>query len=544
MPSEKAPRAVAAAVVGLAFAALGLAACGGAANKQGGDLVFDAKSFPDHLDPQLGSSVEALEAEYNTYIPLLTFRHENGGDGTQVVPGLAGALPAISDDGRTYTLQLRQGLRYSDGTPVKASDFRRAVERIFDLDSGAARLYSGIVGSSDYQAGRAGSISGIDADDSTGRITIRLTRPDGEFEQKLAMPFAAPVPADTPSTDQTAHPPPATGPYVISSSDPPKRFVLERNPQWARTNQDLVPDVPTAHADTITERVVRDLSTQTTQVERDQADFMVDPPPQDRLLEVAWKYPDRFRTEVTLSTYYFWMNTAEPPFDQVEVRRAVNYAVDLQTLERIYGSLMSATQQVLPPGTPGYSKVLLYPHDFPRAKQMVAEAKPSDREVTVWTDDRAPDSRAGAYLQSLLERLGFKAKLKIVDEADYFATIGDTRTPNLDAGLAYAYEALPHPNELFAPLLDGNAIRATGNTNFARFDDPEVNAEIERLGREPLDPDIQDAYNALDHEVMDQAPWAPFGNREATTFTSERIDFDQVIFNPVMGQDFGSFELK
>ena len=531
-------------MVVLAFAALGLTACGGAADEQGGDLVFNAKSFPDHLDPQLGSSVEALEVEYNTYIPLLTFRHENGGEGTQVVPGLAGALPAISEDGRTYTLQLRQGLRYSDGTPVKASDFRSTVERIFDLDAGAAPLYAGIVGARDYQAGRASSISGIDADDSTGRITIRLTQPDGEFEQKLAMPFAAPVPADTPSTDQTAHPPPATGPFVIASSDPPKRFVLERNPQWARANQDLVADVPTPHADRITERVVRDLSTQTTQVERDQADFMVDPPPQDRLLEVAWTYPDRFRTELTLSTYYFWMNTAEPPFDQIEVRRAVNYAIDLHTMERIYGSLMSATQQVLPPGTPGYSKVLLYPHDFDRAEQMIAAAKPSDREVTVWTDDRAPDSRAGAYLQSLLERLGFKAKLKIVDEADYLATIGDSRTPNLDAGLASADETLPHPNELFAPLLDGNAIRPTGNTNFARFDDPELNAEIERLGREPLDPGTQDAYNALDHDVMDQAPWAPFGNREATTFTSERIDFDQVIFNPVMGHDFGSFELK
>jgi peptide/nickel transport system substrate-binding protein len=543
MPSKKAPRASAAAVAGLAIAALGLASCGGTANKQGGDLVFDARSFPDHLDPQLASSVEAWEAEYNTYIPLLTFRHENGADGTQIVPGLARALPTVSEDGLTYTLQLRAGLRYSDGSAVKASDFERAVERVFDLGSDGARLYEGIAGAADYRDGRADSISGIETDDATGTITIRLTVPDGEFQDKLAVPFAAPVPAGTPATDQTEDPPPSTGPYVISSSDPPHRFALRRNPQWAGTNEALVPDVPTPHADTITERVVPDLSSQTTQVERNRADFMVDPPPQDRLLEVAWTYPDRFQTELTLNTYYFWMNTAEPPFDDLQVRRAVNYAINLHALQRIYGGLIAATQQVLPPQTPGYSKVLLYPRDFAAAKRMVREANPSDREVTVWTDDRGPNERAGNHLRSTLERLGFEAHLKTVDRSRYFATIGDASTPNLDAGLGYRYAEVPHPNQFFE-LLDGARIRPTGNQNLARFDDPAVNSEIERLAGEQLDPSTQDAYNQLDHDVMDQAPWAPFGNREATTFTSERIDFDQLIYNPVMGQDFGSFALK
>jgi peptide/nickel transport system substrate-binding protein len=320
--------------------------------------------------------------------------------------------------------------------------------------------------------------------------------------------------------------------------------VLEPNPQWEGGNEELVADVPTPHADRITERVIDDLSRQTTLVEQDRADFMVDPPPQDRLLEVAWKYTDRFRTEITLSTYYFWMNTEQPPFDELEVRRAVNYAIDLNVLERIHGSLIATTQQVIPPGTPGYSKVLLYPHDFDRAKQLIRNANPSDRQVTVWTDDQGPNTRAGAYLESLLERLGFKAKLRTVDQDDYDATIGDAGTPNLDAGLAFAREPLAHPNELFGPLLNGTAIREAGNMNFARFDDPAVNAEIERLAREPLDPSTEDAYNALDHDVMEQAPWAPFGNREATTFTSERVDFDHVIFNPVMGQDFGSFALE
>ena len=87
-------------------------------------------------------------------------------------------------------------------------------------------------------------------------------------------------------------------------------------------------DVPTPHADRITERWSGASRPQTTQVERDQADLMLDAPPADRLLQVAWTYLDRFRTEVTPSIYYFWMNTAEPPFDEMDVRRAVDYAID------------------------------------------------------------------------------------------------------------------------------------------------------------------------------------------------------------------------
>ena len=112
MLSEKAPRA-AAIVTGMALVAVGLTSCGGTGptGSQGGALTFDARSFPDHLDPQLSSTVLAWQAEYNTYIPLLTFRHAAGQEGSQVVPGLAKDLPTISEDGRTYTLQLQPGLR-------------------------------------------------------------------------------------------------------------------------------------------------------------------------------------------------------------------------------------------------------------------------------------------------------------------------------------------------------------------------------------------------------------------------------------------------
>jgi peptide/nickel transport system substrate-binding protein len=537
-----------AAATALAIAALGLASCGGSSSstsgQQGGDLKFDETSFPDYLDPQLSYTVDGWEAEYSTYLPLLTFKHAAGKAGTEIVPGLAKDMPTISSDGKTYTFQLQQGLKYSDGTPVKASDFQSTMQRLFDVDSGGAPFFAGIVGASDYQSGKASSISGIKTDDKTGKITIQLTKPNGQLQDELAVPFTAMVPPDTPAKDQTPNPPPSTGPYMISKSDPGHQFVLERNPQWEKTNSKLVPNVPTPHADKITETVVANLSSQTTQVEQNQADFMIDPPPTDRIPEVESKYPDRFRKEVTVSTYYYWMNTTQAPFDDLKVRQAINYAIDPAALQRVYGSLLVPTQQVLPPNMPGYSKFELYPHDINKAKQLIQQANPSDKDITVWTDDEEPNDRAGAYLQDVLKQLGFNAKLKIVNGSTYFTTIGDLKTPNLDIGFSDWFQDFPHPNDFFGILLNGEAIHATNNNNYAQFDDKALNKQMDTLNEQQLNPDVESQYADLDKKVMEQAPWAPYGNRQVTTFVSDRVNFDGVIFSPVFNQDFGSFSLK
>ena len=110
-------------------------------------------------------------------MPLLTYKHASGKEGSKVIPGLARSLPKISADGRTYRLQLRDGLRYSDGSPVKASDFRRAIERVFLLNSSGSPFYTDIVGATGFAKTKRGGIPGIVADDKSGQITIRLVRP-------------------------------------------------------------------------------------------------------------------------------------------------------------------------------------------------------------------------------------------------------------------------------------------------------------------------------------------------------------------------------
>lgn len=527
-----------------AGAALGLAACGDS-GREGGTLTGSYASFPDYLDPQLSYTAEGWTAMYNTYIPLLTYAHASGEAGSEVIPGLAEDLPRISNGGKTYTLRLRDGLKYSDGTPVKASDFKSSIERMFLVDSGGSPFYTDIVGAAEFQKTRSGGISGIVPNDKTGEIVIDLISPRGTFESELAMPFAAVVPADTPDRDQSANPIPATGPYMITESNPGRGWSYARNPQWAKANSKAMPDLPSGHVDKIVIDVVRNQSTQVNDVEQGKSNWMFDPLPADRVAEVESKYEGtQYRPETSVSTYFFWMNTTQAPFDDVRVRQAVNYAVDPDALLRIYSGQLDTGQQILPPGMPGHEEFELYPHDMAKARQLIAQANPADRDITVWTDGLSPNDDAGAYYQEVLEQLGFNAKLKVIGGDNYFAVISNTSTPDLDTGWANWFEDYPHPNDFFQPLLDGASIAPVGNTNLAQFDDPALSKRVEELRKLQLTPEVEEQYAELDREFMEQAPLAPFGARGLSVFVSSDIDLDKVIFNPTFSQDLTSFQFK
>jgi peptide/nickel transport system substrate-binding protein len=538
--------AVLCATLGLLLAA-GLGGCGGSSSPSAGgrDLQATFVSFPDHLDPALSTSLEGYTAMQNVYIPLLTYAHANGGAGTRLIPGLAKSLPKIGDGGRTYALRLRPGLRYSDGTPVRASDFSRTIERLFKLNSPGSPFFTDIVGAEHFAASKAGGIPGIETDDASGAIVIHLVKPRGTFSNELAMMFAAPLPPSTPAEDLTAHPPPATGPYVITAVKAGRSWETERNPEWATANSEAMPDLPSGHVDRIKATVISNPSTEVNGVEQGKFDWMENPPPPNRYQEVRDKYEGtQFRSEPTISTFYFWMNTTQPPFDDLEVRRAVNYAVDPAALERIYAGTMKGTQQILPLGMPGHERFQLYPHDFAKAKAMIARADPADRDITVWTDNAAPNQEAGEYYADVLSKIGFRAKLKSLNPATYFTVIGNLSTPDLDTGWANWLEDYPHPNDYFEPQLSGESIAPTSNANWAQIDDPALNAKISRLGREQLGPKQEAEYAALDKAFMREAPWAPFGSLTLATFVSSAIDLNKVIFSPIFGQDLTSFQFK
>jgi peptide/nickel transport system substrate-binding protein len=528
----------------IAALAIGVAGCGDSNGKEGGTLKISFITGVDYLDPQLSYTSEGWSSMYNTYLPLLTYAHAEGEAGSEVIPALAEDLPKISNGGKTYELTLRKGLEYSDGKPVRASDFAATVERLFELESPGSPFFTNIVGAEDFFEGKAKSIDGIETDDATGEIRIELVAPRGSFVKELATPFVAVVPADTPDKDQTASPPPATGPYEIVESDPGRGWSYRRNPEWAGNNAELMPDLPDGHVDRIEARVVRNEATQLNEVERGDTHWMFDPVPSGSVAKVKARYEGtQFRVVPSLSTYYFWMNTTRPPFDDLKVRQAVNHAVNPEALERIYAGEIVGAQQVLPPGMPGYERFELYPYDMEKARKLVAEADPSDRDVTVWTLNLSPNDEASAYYQDVLIKLGFDAKLKTIGAENYFTVIGNTSTPDLDTGWVNFFQDYPHPDNFFRGLNGANIV-PVNNVNFAQLDDPQINEKIDELAAEQLGPEQEEGYAELDREVMEQAPWAPYGNRSLSLFVSEDIDFDEVIWNPTFSGDLTSFQFK
>jgi len=549
---------VRAAIAVLAFAAvtaLALASCGGGGDstsgggggegKQGGTLNITYASFPDYMDPQLSYTQEGWSAMGEVYIPLLTYKRAEGAEGAEVIPGLAKEMPKISNGGKTYTLFLRPGLKYSNGKPVKASDFPYAVERLFKVNSGGSPFYTSIVGAEKFAETKQGGIPGIKTNDKTGEIQIELEKPRGTFSNELGLMFVAPVPQGTPNEDLSASPPPSTGPYTITKSQPGRGWEVERNPYWDKANSKAMPDLESGTIDGAKVTVVRNPQTQVNDIEQGKYDYMENPPPADRYTDVKEKFEGtQFRIEPTISTYYFWMNTKKAPFDDPKVRQAVNYAVDPAALERVYSGQIKGTQQILPPGMPGYEKFELYPHDMEKAKELLKEAHPSDMDITVWTDTESPNNEAGEYYEGVLKELGFDTKLKILNADNYFTVIGNQSTPDLDTGWSDWYQDYPHPNDFFQPLLSGESILQTNNGNFANISDPQLNKEITELGEEQLGSEQEDGYKELDKKYMELAPWAPYGTRTLSTFVSSAINLESVIYSPTFGAYLSSFEFN
>ncbi len=539
---KKSGAVLAMAVLGTAL--LGLSSCG-EGGKEGGTLQGAYTSFPDYMDPQLSYTAEGWTAMYNVYIPLLTYKHAEGKEGSEVMPGLAKELPKVTNAGKTYTLFLRKGVKFSNGEEVKASDFKFAVERLFKVNSGGSPFFTDIVGAEKFEKTKKGGIAGIRTNDETGEIVIDLSKPRGTFDDELGLMFSAPVPKSTPEEDQSHSPPPATGPYMIVKSQPGRGWSYARNPEWTKNNAKLMSQIPSGHVDRINIRVIRNQSTQVNEVEQGKLDWIFDPPPTERYAEVKSKYEGtQFRPEPTISTYYFWMNTQRPPFNNLKVRQAVNYAIDTKALERIYSGQIKATQQILPPGMPGYQKFELYPHDMAKAQKLIEEAHVTKKDITVWADNESPNNDAGAYYQDVLKKLGFNPELKILNADNYFTIIGNKSTPNLDTGWTDWFEDYPHPNDFFGILLNSASIAPTNNTNFSMTSIPTLDQKMNRLDSEQLGSKQEKEYAELDREYMEQAPWAPFGTRTLSTFVSSAINLKKVIWNPTFEDDFTSFQFK
>jgi peptide/nickel transport system substrate-binding protein len=510
-------------------------------------------TYPDSLDPDFSYTTQGLEATDMVYIPLLTYAAKEGTAGTQLIPGLATALPTVSSDGLTYTLTLRSGIKYSDGTPVQAADFTHAIERSIKISWGGASFFTGYIkGAADYAAGKAQSISGIQADNSTGKITITLSQPYGAFDNLLAFESSAPIPSSTPMKVLSNTPPLGDGPYKFGKIVPNGSYQLLRNADFASFK---IPGIPTGYADEIDVSVNSNSTAEAQAVLNNQADVFDagDTIPAQVLPQVVTQAKDRYQKTPLASTYYFFMNTRVAPFNNKAARTAVNMAMDRPALAKLSSGALTPGCNFLPPTIAGHADGPCSfgdPTQSPsaatvaKAKQMIKDAGLAGTKVTVWSETRQPRQNFCLYLNDLLKSLGFNSTLKVIADATYFQTIGN-ESLNPQIGFADWSQDFPNPSDFYL-LLSKAAIQRTNNENFGDVDDPQIESQLASLEKDPASELSADAakWQALDKYVADQSYVGVYGYQTAPKFLSNRVNFSGAIFNPVDYILFSTVSLK
>lgn len=550
--------------------ALTLAACGGsskdnsssgsksssggspattAAPKSGGTVTNLMGTAPDYLDPQEGYTTQAAEFDWLAYTPLYTYAHKNGTAGGQVIPGLATAAPQISADGLTYTITLRPNMKYSDGTAVKASDFGYSIQRALKLNWGGKSFYTSYIkGATEYDTSKAKTISGIQADDSSGKITITLTQKYGAFLNVLAFPSSGLVPTGTKMSNLSNTPPPGVGPYIIKNVVPNRSWDLVRTPGWT---DNTIPGIPAGKVD-IKAQIASNTQTEAEQVLQNTGDILdwADQIPPALVPQVKQQAADRWKLQNTISTFYFFLNTKVKPFNNLAARQAVNWAIDRTALNRLNGGNFKQTCWFLPEGLVGHPTGQC-PYgdpnatgDIAKAKQMIQQAGLAGTPVTVWSETRSPRKEFCAYFTDLLNKIGFKATTKVIADAQYFTTIGNLKSEP-QTGFADWNQDFPNPSDFYL-LMDKASIQQTNNQNFSQVDDPHVQSELKVLNAVPADKlsTVADRWAALDTYLAQKAYIASYGQEQQPMFMSNRINFGAVVFHPLFGNDFTSITLK
>ena len=472
----------------------------------------------DYLDPQQAYTGQSWWAMWNVYETLLTYRHVDGPAGYKLVPGLAQSLPTVSRNGKVYKFKLRKGVKYSNGSALKASDFEWAIKRGFLAQGQGVGFYTDIAGAEAYSKNptAGGDISGIVTNNAKRTITIRLAKARGDFLTILALLFAAPVPGNTYPAIQNGSIP-GTGPYKFSNYDPNRSFTMVRNPFFKPTK-----NIPRGNPNTIDVQLVGDADAATQRVINGQADYSNAAIPPDRIADAKGK--GKLLLRKTANTYYFWMNIKEAPFNKLKVRQAVNYAIDRKALQTlVWGGLGRPTQNVLPPTYPSYRKLNLYPHNLAKAKTLINQAGANGAKVTVWTRNVSDAVTAAQYYTSLLNQIGLNASLNVLPRATYYTTIGNVDT-HAQTGWARWLEDYPHPLDWFDVLLNGDRITNQDNNNYSWYKNKKTDAAIESLKKAPiLTPAVNARWAKVEKQIMQQAPWAPWSNRVFPEFFGKNM---------------------
>jgi YVTN family beta-propeller protein len=521
-----------------------------------GGTIHLAGQDPGSLDPNYLDSPIQVSLLNDVYDGLVGFRHATGADGTAIVPNLATSIPSPTNGGRTYTFQLRNGIRWSTGKPATVYDVRRGLQRA--IATGNNPLQQQIVGAAACRPTRC-ELPGVVVDAAAHTVTVTLVQPEATFINDLAGgTFAAP--AGTPLAKQPTRPIPATGPYRIAHYVPGKLLTLTRNPffrEWSAAAEpagfpdsiDLLiePADPEPKPGQPADRYSPSAMRAARAVETGQADW-ADTRIAAPIGTLEAQFGSRLRVTPTETMHGLFLNTRIPPFNDVRVRRALSFALDRAAVADNWFTPATITCQMLPPNFPAYRPYCPYTlrpgatgtwqaPDLATALRLVKDSPTRGMTVTVYAEP--PQVASFRPIVTALRTLGYRARIAAYSGPDYyFDHVGDS-SYKIQAG---AYGWVPTDASAANLLTDYTCPTFTPaslhNQNPAQFCDPSIDRLEARARRleTPSPAAANDLWAQVDHRIVDAAPWIPLVTPRWVDVLSTRVHNYQR--NPFIGVFF------
>jgi len=515
---------VAATTVGAAGSATKKA--GSAEAKKGGTLKLnEANEDFDFVDPQLAYRTDDWSMLFTTSAALVSFPEKAGAAGAQLYPMGATAFPTVSKDGKTYTFHVRPGQRFSNGKPVAAANYARAIERVLSPKMGSpvavnVNLQDVIAGADAFLNGKSAHISGVHASGLT--LTVKLTKPNATFVSIMGMQWFNPVETSLPYTAQGVNTFAAAGPYYIASRDPGRSTVLKRNPYYKGSrpaNPDQIVFTPNVNIDQ-----------SLLQVKAGQSDLDIGGVPPTAASDLAKQYgvnKGRFFVGPTSCVNYMSMNNDRAPFDNVNLRKSVEYAIDRPAQVRLLGAYAGKrTSQILVPGIPGYRPFNAYPlkgADVAKAKQVGGSAIDSAPTVNVVHTTSSYSTNRAQVAEFNLKQVGFKTNDVPTPATNFYQVVGSKGTTyNFTTNGGWCADYFD-PYDYLNVLFDGRNIQPANNVSYSYFNNASFNHALD-VAASLSGAARGNAYAKLDSTLMAKyAPVVPYLISTNRYFTASRV---------------------
>ncbi len=494
--------------------------------KHGGNMIVTYKDDVATLDPAIGYDWQNWSMIKSVFDGLMDYEPGT----TTLRPGLAESY-TLSDDGLTYTFKLRPGVKFHNGREMTAEDVVWSINRVVNpaTQSPGQGFFGMIEGFDDAAAGKAPGLSGISAPDA-GTVVFKLSRPDATFLHVMALNFSFVVPKEVVEAEGTdfGKKPVGTGAFKLAEWTLGQRLVFEKNPDY------WISGVP--YLDSFTVEVGQEPVVALLRVQKGEVDVPGDGIPPAKFVEVM-SDPAQAALVVEggqLQTGYVTMNVTKPPFDKVEVRRAVNMAINKDRIVQVINGRALPANQPLPPSMPGYTKDYKgYPHDPEAAKKLLADAGyPDGFETELFAMNTDPNPRIAQAIQQDLKAIGINAAIKSLAQANVIEAGGAGTAPMIwSGGMAWIAD-FPDPANFYGPILGcGGAVE--GGWNWAKYCNEALDAKAAEADA-IVDPakagDRLEIWSDIYMQVMEDAPWAPIFNEQRFTMKSARMGGDDALY--------------